>query len=304
MIHVVGNAGVDTVFRVDRFPLPGETIVARDMAEDIGGKGANQAVVARRAGAKVSLIAAVGDDDAGARIRTILATEGVLIDGLAVWPGPTDRSSIYVDPAGENTIVSATNAARAFDPVAAGKLAGVENGDVVLCQGNLSVAVLVNCLRLARMRGATTVLNPSPLFPADDFDWSLVDIAVLNEVEAKLLSRSGDGGAGARALLAAGVGDVVLTLGERGAAMLGSDALEVPAPQVAAIDTTGAGDVFCGVLTAARADGASWSAALAAAAQAAAIAVTRRGVLASFPTSQEIAAIFSATESVVRQRGD
>jgi len=293
VIHVVGNVGIDSVFRVDRFPLPGETLVAREMSEDIGGKGANQAVVARRAGAKVSLIAAIGDDAAGAHIRATLAAEGVLTGGLTMWPGPTDRSSIYVDAAGENTIVSATNAAQAFDPMVAGKLADVGPDDVVLCQGNLTVAVLAKCLVAARARGAATVLNPSPLFPAGNFDWSTVDVVVLNEVEAKALSDNDDSGDGAQRLLAAGARDVIVTLGREGAAMVGSDCIEVPAPKVAAIDTTGAGDVFCGVLTASWAVGAPWRVALAAAAEAAAIAVTRRGVFASFPTAAEIATIFS-----------
>jgi ribokinase len=293
MIHVVGNAGIDSVFRVDRFPLPGETLVAREMSEDIGGKGANQAVVARRAGAKVSLIAAIGDDAAGAGIRATLAAEGVLTGGLTLWPGPTDRSSIYVDAAGENTIVSATSAAQAFDPVGAGKLVDIGSDDIVLCQGNLTVAVLAKCLVAARARGALTVLNPSPLFSSRSFDWSAVDVVVLNEVEAKALSEHDDSRDGAEQLLAAGARDVIVTLGREGAAMIGSECMDVPAPKVAAIDTTGAGDVFCGVLTAARAGGAPWRVALAAAAEAAAIAVTRRGVFSSFPTATEIATILS-----------
>jgi ribokinase len=294
MIHVVGNAGIDTVFRVDRFPLPGETIVARAMAEDIGGKGANQAVVARRAGAKVSLIAAIGDDDAGARIRAILAAEGVLLDGLTVWPGSTDRSSIYVDAAGENTIVSATKAARAFDPVATGKLEDIGAGDIVLCQGNLSLRALVACLAEARSRGAMTVLNPSPLFPTEGFEWGLVDTAVLNEVEAKAIAGTDDSHAGARRLLHAGARDVVLTLGRHGVAAFGTEEIELPSPRVEAVDTTGAGDVFCGVLIAARADDVPWAAALTLAVEAAAISVTRRGVFGSFPSAREIAAIRSA----------
>ena len=125
MLHVVGNAAIDTVFRVDRFPLPGETIVATAMVEDIGGKGANQAVVAARAGVPVRLVAAVGDDEAAQRIRAALAIEGVIIDGLTIIPGPTDRSSIYVDATGENTIVSLIGAAQAFDPLAIGALDGL-----------------------------------------------------------------------------------------------------------------------------------------------------------------------------------
>jgi ribokinase len=261
------------------------------MTEDLGGKGANQAVAARRAGAKVSLIAAIGDDAAGERIRATLAAEGVLTSGLTMSAGPTDRSSIYVNGEGENMIVSTARAARAFDPAAAGKLAGIASDDIVLCQGNLATPALGGCLHAARARGAATILNPSPLFAAGELDWALVDTVVLNEVEAKALSASGDSRAGAQELLAAGAHDVIVTLGRAGALLLGLEHIELPARQVDAIDTTGAGDVFCGVLAALRAGGAPWRVALAAAVEAAAIAVTRRGVFASFPTATEIAAI-------------
>jgi ribokinase len=129
------------------------------------------------------------------------------------------------------------------------------------------------------------------MFPTEGFEWSLVDTVVLNEVEARSVSGRDDSRAGARTLLASGVRDVVLTLGRDGAAMFGSEQVEVPAPVVEAVDTTGAGDVFCGVLTAMRADGVPWPAALAVAARAAAIAATRRGVFGSFPSAEEIAAV-------------
>ena len=192
MLHVIGNAAIDTIFRVDRFPLPGETVVARGMSEDLGGKGANQAVVAARAGAKVRLVAAVGDDGAGRRIRDALEAEGVMVDGLFTSAAPTDRSSIYVDAAGENTIVSITEAAAGFDPIASGALASVRPGDTVLCQGNLAVDALVACLTAAGKQGAVTVLNPSPVFATGGFDWRLASVVILNAVEAVKLGGTGD----------------------------------------------------------------------------------------------------------------
>lgn len=291
MIHVVGNAAMDTIFRVDRFPLPGETIVARDVSEDLGGKGANQAVAAARAGAKVRLVAAIGADMAGKRIRAVLRTDGVETDALTVGDRPTDRSSIYVDAAGENTIVSLTGAAAAFDPLAAGGLARLAAGDIVLCQGNLSVEALLGCLREARRKGAVTMLNPSPVFPMQGFDWSLLDVVVMNEVEAAEVgaARSGKGEAGS--LRDAGVGAVIVTRGSRGATMAGDEIIEVAAPAVDVVDTTGAGDVFCGTLAAMRARRMDWRRALSVATAAAAIAVTRPGVYAAFPTADEVAAI-------------
>ena len=116
MIHVIGNAAVDSVIRVERFPRPGETIVALGASEDLGGKGANQAVVAARCGAPVRLVAPIGDDALGERIRSNLAREGVETDGLTTSPYGTDRCVITVDRHGENTILSLIDAARHFDP--------------------------------------------------------------------------------------------------------------------------------------------------------------------------------------------
>ena len=291
MLHVIGNAAVDTIFRVDRFPLPGETVVARGVSEDLGGKGANQAVVAARAGAKVRLVAAVGDDAAGLRIRDALRAEGMMVDGLVTSAAPTDRSSICVDAAGENTIVSVTDAAAGFDPIASGALADVRPGDTVLCQGNLTVDALVSCLEAARKQGAVTVLNPSPVFATRGFDWRLASVVIVNAVEAVELGGTDHYDDAARRLRAAGAGTVVVTLGAGGAASIGEGEVRVEAPHVKAIDTTGAGDVFCGVLTALRLQGLPWRRALAVATGAAAICVTRRGVMASFPSADEIRTI-------------
>ncbi|KAB2866908.1 MAG: ribokinase [Bauldia sp.] len=292
MIHVVGNAAIDTIYRVERFPLPGETIIANGMTEDIGGKGANQAIVAARAGATVRLVAPVGKDAAASRIRTALADEGV-IDGLVAADTPTDRSSVYVDSAGENTIVSLTALAGAFDPLAAGALDGVDAGDVVLCQANIGLSALIACLSAARAKGALTVLNPSPVFRSAAFDWHPAMVVVLNRIEAEQLTGERDARTAAERLRAAGAGAVVVTLGADGAVMVGDGIVDVTAPKVDAVDTTGAGDVFCGMVTAMRARDLSFEDSLALAAGAAALSVTRRGVLASFPTSGEIEALMS-----------
>ena len=157
MIHVVGNAAVDTILRVERFPQPGETIAALGSADDLGGKGANQAIMVARSGGRVRLVAAIGEDAEGERIRRALDAEGVGTDGLATGSGPTDRCVISVDARGENTVVSLIDAARAFDPVAAGDFASrIAEGDWVVMQGNLRADVTRACLALARASGATT----------------------------------------------------------------------------------------------------------------------------------------------------
>jgi ribokinase len=292
MIHVIGNAAVDSVIRVERFPRPGETIVALEASEDLGGKGANQAVIAARCGAPVRLVAPIGDDALGERIRSRLAREGVQTDGVTASPYRTDRCVITVDSHGENTILSLIEAARHFDPIAETRIESwITPGDLVVMQGNLRPNVTRDCLTLARSKGATTVLNPSPTYAGEDYDWTLVDLVLVNRGEAVELARGGAEEA-ARELCKKGAGAVVLTLGADGAAFFSADdTFCVAAPKVTAINAVGAGDVFCGVLVAANALRCDWRVALAAAAEAASISVTRKGVLASFPSREETAGI-------------
>jgi len=292
MIRVIGNAAVDSVIRVERFPRPGETIVALGASEDLGGKGANQAVVAARCGAPARLVAPIGDDAMGERIRSSLDREGVQTDGLTTSAYGTDRCVITVDRHGENTIVSLIDAARHFNPIAETRLESwIRPGDLVVMQGNLRPKVTRECLTLAKSKGATTVLNPSPTYAAQDYDWTLVDLAVVNRGEAIELA-GGEAKEAARGLCKRGAGAVVLTLGADGAAFFSADdTFCVAAPQVIAIDAVGAGDVICGVLIAAKALGRDWRDALGAATEAASISVTRKGVLASFPSREEMATI-------------
>jgi len=290
MIHVIGNATIDTLIRLERFPRPGETLVADGATEDFGGKGANQAVVIARCGVAVRLIAAIGGDEAGQRIRDNLSAEGVITDGLWVCPRPTDRCVIYIDRAGENMIVSLIDAARTFDPLGTtGVAQWIGAGDHALLQGNLRPAILRDCLALAKARGAVTVLNPSPTYRAADYDWSAVDLAIVNRGEAIELGGADDPIRAAHGLLQAGAGTVILTEGERGATWIGrNERMHVDAPHVETVDTVGAGDVFCGALVAALAAGEASNVALRAATEAAAISVTRPGVFASFPSRAEI----------------
>lgn len=296
MLHVVGNVAIDSIFQVDRFPLPGESIVARGVTEAICGKGANQAIVAARAGAPVRLAAAIGDDASATRIRAALVAEGMAIDGLTVVAGPSDRSSIAVDASGENTIITTTSAAEAFDPIAAGALDRIAERDTLLCQGNLRPDVIAACLVAARGRGAVTVLNPSPVFGLAGFDWRLAGLAVMNRVEAHEITGETEPRAAAEQLRAAGAAIVVVTLGREGALLVGEETLAIAAPQVEALDTAGAGDVFCGTLVAMRLRGLGWPAALALAVDAAALAVTRRGIYEAFPSRDEIAAMIAARD--------
>ena len=302
MIQVIGNAAVDNVIRVESFPRPGETIVALPASEDLGGKGANQAVVAARCGAPVRLVAPIGDDALGERIRSSLAREGVQTDGLINSPYGTDRCVITVDRHGENTILSLIDAARNFDPIAETRMESwIAPGDLVVVQGNLRPNVTRDCLALAKSKGATTFLNPSPTYAAEDYDWTLVDLVLVNCGEAVELV-GGDAEEAAPELCKRGAGAVVVTFGAHGAAFFSADeTFRLAAPLVIAIDTVGAGDVFCGVLIAAKALGRDWRDGVAAAVEAASLSVTRKGVLASFPSREEMAGILERTANGARE---
>lgn len=288
-VHVVGNACVDTTFVVDRFPLAGETIDAVEGWVDLGGKGLNQAVAARRCGADVTLWAAVGDDADGRAIAARLAAEGI-VDRLVVTARPSDRSTIVVDAAAENLIVSDVACAAAFDPLAATDLADrLAAGDLVVLQGNLGAGPTRAVVDLARRRGARVVLNPSPLAAGRAVPLA-VDVLVANRIEAARLAGTDDPGEAAVVLRRQGAAAVVVTLGADGALICDAEGcVAVPAVAVASRDTSGAGDVVCGVIAALVDAGRDLRTAVPVALAAAAIAVTRPGALAACPTVAEFA---------------
>ena len=292
IVHVVGNAVLDITFELDRLPQPGETLLARARRTDVGGKGLNQAIVARRAGAAVTFVAPIGQDAEAGLIRERISGEGLSTEGLIAGPGPSDQSIIHLDRAGENMIVSTAAQARSLTPEALlPRLAGLGAGDLLLMQGNLTRAATEACLSRARAAGARTLLNPAPI----DFDygglWPLVDFAIVNEGEARQLGGHRETADAAARLLSAGAGAVVVTLGPAGAFVLLRErqAFFVEAPQVTAVDTAGAGDVFCGVLAAALADGLPAVDGMRWAVAAASLSVTRPGTSSAFPGAAELA---------------
>ena len=294
-IHVVGNCTLDLVFRVERFPEAGETILAEERLLDLGGKGANQALVAARFGASVRLVAPLGSDADGAWALARLRSEGLPADGLIKSATPTDQSIIIVVPSGENMIVSSAAAARSMTPdEATSALAGAKAGDIVMVQGNLGRATTEAALRRARERGAKTMVNPAPVqWPYRDV-WPLCGVAVLNRIESRTLLGTDDPEAAVIKLRSSGVDLPVVTLGSEGAvAMDREQLLRLNAVPVKSVDTTGAGDAFCGALAAGLSRGMSARAALDLARRAAAITVMRRGTQSAFPTGAEAAALWA-----------
>ncbi len=289
-VHVVGNVGLDTTFRLARFPKAGETLNAWDAAVALGGKGANQALAALRAGAEATLWSAVGSDMEAAAVRRGLADAGLSDRGLAVLPLPTDRSAVLVDAAGENLIASAVACARAFDPAASGWREAARPGDVLVLQGNLAPAAMRAALAAGQAAGLRTILNASPLGPEPDSLAGGPSIVVVNRVEGETLTGEREPDRIVAALCWWAGAAAVVTLGADGCVFAerpGESPRHLPAVPATPSDTSGAGDVFCGTLAARLSLGHGFGSSLRLASWAASVAVTRIGTFGCGPSSRE-----------------
>ena len=239
-VCVVGSVNMDLTFDVDTLPRPGETVLASSLTYAPGGKGGNQAVAAAHAGAQVQFVGAVGDDAAAEHLRAHLLANGVGLDGTVGVPGPSGTAIIVVDASAENTIVVAPGANGQLTLAETGVRAIVADCDVLLTQLEIPVPTAVAAAREARSAGAVVMVNASPAGqdqgPLAELA-ALADVVIANEPEAHEWPWQPT--------------HFVVTLGARGARYIGAeDEFLVPAPAVAAVDTTGAGDVFAGVLAA------------------------------------------------------
>lgn len=285
---VIGNVALDEAVTVADLPAFGASIHAQAGGIDLGGKGANQAIVLGRAGVPCRFCAAVGDDSRADDIRLRLAAEPLEAELVRIAGVASDFSIILRNPSGDNAVITTNAAASGLTPEAAcAALVGGKPGDLLVLQGNLSAETTIAALRQARQLGMRTALNPSPLRPFFRDIWLLVDVAFVNESEAAALG-------GIDTLLAAGVPQVVLTLGAHGARLVTpSGNTLVPAEPCKVVDTTGAGDCFLSTaLASAALRGVALDPrALRHAATAAAITVSRPGTGAAFPTKAELAEI-------------
>jgi ribokinase len=290
-VLVVGSANVDFTLALERLPEPGETVSEGTLLIARGGKGANQAVAARRLGAEVRLIGCVGDDASGREVRAALAEEGIGVAGLAsTAQATTGTALILVDRAGRNQIGVAPGANRALTvahvQARAGDFAWAE---VVVASCEIPLECVAAALELARRHGAATILNPAPVprAPIDRLD--LVDYLTPNAGEAARLSGAATEEAAADALVARGAGTVIVTLGAAGALARGAAGTHhVRGVKVDAVDTTAAGDAFNGALAVALAERRDVGSALRFANAAAALACTKRGAQPSLPTRAEV----------------
>ncbi len=295
-VCVVGSANLDFTVALPRLPRVGETVSAGTLLVNRGGKGANQAVAARRLGAEVRMIGCLGDDDSGALMRRGLAAEGIGVDGLVTAPGvATGTALIFVDREGRNQIGVAPGANHSLTvEMTRASEEAIGWAQVVVCQLEVPVPVVRWALETARRRGVPTVLNPAPVQELSDELLGLVTYLTPNEGEAEALTGIevddlDSGRQAAARLCARGAGTVIITLGEQGALVFdGSSAVHCEAFPVEVVDTTGAGDAFNGALAVGLAAGGSLEQVIPFASAAAALQCTRRGAQDGLPHRADV----------------
>ncbi|MGV8872225.1 MAG: ribokinase [Rhodococcus sp. (in: high G+C Gram-positive bacteria)] len=273
---------MDLITRTPWLPDPGETVLGTSFTTAPGGKGANQAIAAAKAGSPVAFIGAVGDDEFGETLRQTLTSAGVDDSALRTAAGSSGIATITVDDRAENSIVVVPGANGGVHDLTDGDRAAIAEADILLCQLEIPLDTVVAAFEFARSRGVLTMLNPSPVQDLPDALLASTDVLVVNEAEeARLEHRAGS------------VTHVITTLGARGARYRGPESFEVSAPRVEAVDTTGAGDAFAGALAASWTSGPRY--AVEWACFAGSFAATRPGASASSGTRDDIDALRGAS---------
>ena len=271
---------MDQIFRVQRIPAPGETVLSTGFSTAHGGKGQNQAVAAARAGASTEFISALGSDGFGTAIRSGLEADGIGATLVRELDAPTGTALIAVDDSGENTIIVEGGANARLTGLTHADESAIQAASVLVMQLEIPLETVEAAARVRRAAGTTVVLNAVPIRDLPDALLGLLDILIVNEHEAEHLA-AGRPGTDLTDL----VPTVIVTLGAEGAVVYGRDAGEVrvPAPSVTAVDATGAGDTFCGALAAALDEGQPIESALRFAVTAASLSVEHHGAVPSIP---------------------
>ncbi|MFS0726911.1 ribokinase [Paenibacillus sp. 1P07SE] len=302
-ILVVGSMNMDIVTRVERHPVPGETIQGLGTAFYPGGKGANQGVAAARSGASVSMAGGLGSDAFGQDLHDRLAEEGIDLSRVLRMKETTGIALITIDHTGENNIILSAGANGEFGEAEAGLL-DVKGFDAILLQNEIPMSAGRKVLQLANQANVPVFVNPAPITDFDPELLRLVDCLILNEVEAEALTGLpvGDDDQARRAgkqLLKAGIVRIILTLGGKGSLYMDSAGADIrlPAYSVKAVDTTAAGDTFIGAFTARYMAGESVLASLRYATAAAALAVTAAGAQSSIPDETAVTSFLASSQS-------
>lgn len=288
-VVVVGSANMDIVFAVERIPRPGETLLSDGASRHPGGKGLNQAIASVRAGASTTFIGALGTDAFGDTLAEVMGSSGIDRTLLRRTEADTGQAFIIVDQTAENLIVVASGANATMIGLIEPEAAVVASSRVLLMQLELPTETVRQAATVARAAGVATMLNAAPAAVLGDELLALLDYLIVNEHEARLIAGLDDLEE-ASLLLAQRVDRLIVTLGSEGAAVYEDGVLlgAVIPPRVTALDTTGAGDTFCGAFAAGIAEGQELMGAVRFATAAAALSVQSLGAVASIPLRAEI----------------
>lgn len=299
----MGSNNVDLITYIDRMPNPGETLAAPSFSMGFGGKGSNQAVACARLGCDVVMVARIGDDLFGPMVVANMAEAGVDVTHCRVAPGtPSGVAPIFVDGSGENAILIVAGANGQLSPADVDDAAdALARCDVILLQLEVPLETVFHTVAWAAAQGIPTVLNPAPALPSLDLS-RFAGLTWLTPNQGELAMLTGlptetedEIAAAVRVLMEHGVGQVVVTLGGRGARLFDQNGVtQIDPVAVDPVDTTGAGDAFIGCFATHLASGLDAPDALAEAARYAALSITQRGTQTSYATPAEFAA-FKAT---------
>ena len=295
-IYVIGSSNTDMVVKTEKLPMPGETVIGGTFFMNPGGKGANQAVAAARLGGRVTFIARVGSDLFGSQALQQFQTENIDTRFVTQDPEyPSGVALIGVDRQGENTIIVAPGSNRQLNVKdVANAFESIAEKSIILIQLEIPQETVEFAILSGKKKNCDVILNPAPVQPVDNSALRNLSIITPNETEAEMLTgiRITDlntAEQAARQLHQAGVPNVIITLGSKGAFVsTGSNGKLVAAPKVTAVDTTAGGDCFNGALAVALAEGMKIEEAVGFACQAASLSVARMGAQSSMPYRKEV----------------
>ncbi len=293
-VVVLGSANLDVVIALQRIPSPGETVLTDTISRGCGGKGANQAVAAARAGAATTFLGAVGNDDAATLLLDGLSGAGADVSAVRRTDGPSGTAYVMVDTHGENAIVVIGGANAGYTDLTEAEADTIRRAEVLLMQLEVPIETVTAAATIARAAGVRVMLNAAPYaeLPADLLEQ--LDLLIVNEHEAALTAgvqgTPEQVAAEVAAAILKSVPGVLITLGAAGSllATRGAQPVRIDAPRVTAVDTTGAGDTFSGAYAAATVEGQAATERLRFAGAAAALAVQKRGAVDAIPDRARI----------------